>query len=370
MAQTLVTIPNTKAYHVPLPGSKPILLAEGDLVLSIIPSHPPDHPTQTITLSVGHATFPITPKTPAVKTDTTEQHAAFTFKPLLAEHAAGERVGKVKVTLKPSTGPAEYERTEAQAMVLEKSLRDLGCFHQPDYYELEDEADAAAGEAAGYGTTIADTLTSYGKWIASRVEAFTNSRIEGTPATTTPANVPQGVKGAAESVKTGSATVASYTHGATETIGEVVHDGAKYLGALAGGAYKSIHDAVVPPPSTGSAAAAEAGNARSEFAKGAGEVVKNVTDAAGETWEEVKLGAGGAATGAKEVTDSVAENTYKSVEHGYGQEANAVARDMGATGTNTASVALDATLVTSVMKHGYDAGTGAVEGYQSGTKGV
>lgn len=43
---------------------------------------------------------------------------------------------------------------------------------------------------------------------------------------------------------------------------------------------------------------------------------------------------------------------------------------MGATDTNTASVALDATLVTSVMKHGYDAGTGAVGGYQSGTKGV
>lgn len=45
-------------------------------------------------------------------------------------------------------------------------------------------------------------------------------------------------------------------------------------------------------------------------------------------------------------------------------------KDMGATDTNTASVALDATLVTSVMKHGYDAGTGAVGGYQSGTKGV
>lgn len=297
MAQTLVTIPDTKAYHVPLPGSQPILLAEGDLTLSIIPSHPPDHPTQTITISVGHATFPVTPRTPVVKTDTTEQHAAFTFKPLLAEHAERERVGKVKVTLKPSTGPAEYERTEAQAKALEKALRDLQCFHEPDYYELEDEADAAAGNAAGYGTTIADTLTSYGKWIASRIESFTNARVEGTPATTTPANVPEGVKGAAESVKTGSATVAGYTHSATEAIGEVVHDGAKYLGALAGGAYKSIHDAVVPPSSTGGAAAAEAGNAQSEFAKGTGEVVKNVSDAAGETWEEVKLGAGGAARG-------------------------------------------------------------------------
>ena len=29
---------------------------------------------------------------------------------------------------------------------------------------------------------------------------------------------------------------------------------------------------------------------------------------------------------AKEVTDSMAENTYKGVEHGYGKEANAVAR--------------------------------------------
>lgn len=45
-------------------------------------------------------------------------------------------------------------------------------------------------------------------------------------------------------------------------------------------------------------------------------------------------------------------------------------QDIGASGTNTASVALDATLVTSVLKHGYDGGTGAVEGYQSGTKGV
>ena len=45
-------------------------------------------------------------------------------------------------------------------------------------------------------------------------------------------------------------------------------------------------------------------------------------------------------------------------------------QDIGASGTNAASVALDATLVTSVLKHGYDAGTGAVEGYQTGSKGV
>lgn len=45
-------------------------------------------------------------------------------------------------------------------------------------------------------------------------------------------------------------------------------------------------------------------------------------------------------------------------------------KDIGASGTNTASAALDATLVTSVLKHGYDAGSGAVEGYQSGAKGA
>lgn len=40
--------------------------------------------------------------------------------------------------------------------------------------------------------------------------------------------------------------------------------------------------------------------------------------------------------------------------------------DVGATGSNAAGVAVDATLVTSVYKHGYDAGVGAVDGYQAG----
>jgi hypothetical protein len=146
------------------------------------------------------------------------------------------------------------------------------------YYDIEDEEDAALAAtsgATGYGTTIADTLTTYGKWLASRIEALTDSRIKNTPAGE--AQVPEGLKSAAETTKSGTQSAVGVTHSATETIGEVVHDGAAYLGALAQGAVKSLHDAVAGPTT--------ASIADSELGKGTGEVVTNVSAAAGETWE-------------------------------------------------------------------------------------
>lgn len=273
MATTLLTIPTTKAYHLP-PGAPPILLAQGDLALRLIPAHLPDHPRETITLSVGGAAFPLTRETPVVKTDTTAQHASYLFRPRMGDHAGGG-VGKVKITLKESTGPDEYERTEAHAQALEGTLRALGCWHDQDYYELEDEADAAAA-GEGYGTTIADTLTSYGKWIAHRLEALAH-----------PAAAPEAVSHTAQQEKAGSTTAAT-AHGATESLSEAVHEGARYLGALAGEAYKSIHDVVAPPvgegntaPIAGEGAVVGAGNAGAGNA-GAG-------NAGAGTWEEVTL---------------------------------------------------------------------------------
>jgi hypothetical protein len=126
MAQTLITIPNTKAYHVP-PGGAPVFLAEGPLVLSVIPAHAPDHPKETITLSVGSASFPLDPRTPVVKTEANAEHPSFAFRPQLGGET---RVGKVKVSLKESTGPSEYERTEAMAMAFENTLKGLGCWKE------------------------------------------------------------------------------------------------------------------------------------------------------------------------------------------------------------------------------------------------
>ena len=125
MAQQLINIPSTKAFHLP-PGGAPVLLAQGDLVLSLIPAHAPDHPRETITLSVGTASFPITHATPVVKVDTNGEHPSFAFRPVVG----GERAGKVKVVLKESTGPAEYERTEAMALALERQLKELGCWKE------------------------------------------------------------------------------------------------------------------------------------------------------------------------------------------------------------------------------------------------
>lgn len=125
MAQQLITIPTTKAYHVP-PGGAPVLLAEGDLVLSVIPAQAPDHPKETITISVGNASFPLDHSTPVVKIETNAEHPSFAFRPVIG----GERAGKVKVSLKESTGPAEYERTEAMAMAFEKTLKELGCWKE------------------------------------------------------------------------------------------------------------------------------------------------------------------------------------------------------------------------------------------------
>ena len=155
----------------------------------------------------------------------------------------------------------------------------MGADTRSRYYDIEDEQDAilaASGDGAqGYGTTIADTLTSYGTWLAHRIESFTESINKQTPAADV--SVPEGLAHAAQTSKQGAERAKGVTHGVTESIGEVVHDGAAYLGQLAQGAVKSLHDAVAVP-GTDKLAASEAG-------RGVAEVAGNVKAAAGETWE-------------------------------------------------------------------------------------
>ncbi|KAJ9105023.1 hypothetical protein QFC19_003654 [Naganishia cerealis] len=316
MAQTLVTIPHVKALHLPLPTSDPVLLAEGDLRLSLLPAAPPNHPHETLTLSIGHATFPITNKTPVVKTDTILQHASYLFAPALPEPHAGDdlganggelgvpslgKFGKVKVVMKESTSPAEYEQAESLAHQLEETLKQHKCWKEVGYYDTEEELARVDPAAASYGTTIADTLSYYGRVVANRISSLT-ADASASPHTDSPAaaaaHPPDTVKSAATTTARVSTTLADYTHSATETISHAVHDGAGYLGGLASAAVAQVEHAVGAGGTNKNDGKLEGqGTGSSAPMQEIDQTARNFGQAGLETWDEVKLSAAGAAEG-------------------------------------------------------------------------
>ncbi|KAJ9118477.1 hypothetical protein QFC24_006125 [Naganishia onofrii] len=225
--QHLLTFPHISAYHLPTPTSPPILLAQGDLVLSLLPASPPDHPKEVLTISITRngtgtstgevdhheATFLIKEGTPVVKTDTNHEHASYLFAPALPDAhadvgletftstAAGKdlgpnggelgtptttttlpatlnQLGKIKLVPSHSTSPEQYTETERLASRFQQILETYKCWKEQGWYDIEDElaavADSDGRAGAGYGTTIADTLGYYGRVVADRIAGLTH----------------------------------------------------------------------------------------------------------------------------------------------------------------------------------------------------
>ncbi|KAJ9112075.1 hypothetical protein QFC22_006374 [Naganishia vaughanmartiniae] len=434
MAQQLLTIPNISAYHLPSPTSEGIILAKGDLVISLLPAAPPEHPKPTLTLSVGGASFLIKEGTPVVKTDTNHEHASWLFAPALPDtHAqsagdlganggelgtpaaaaatsvlAPSKLGKIKLVPAESHSPASYDRQESFAAEFEKILKEHKCWKEVGYYDLEDELALADPAGAGYGTTIADTLGYYGRVISNRLSGLTTTKSGTSPSSPAPAAAPvipsETTKSTAAQANNVTHTISEYTHTAGEALGHAVHDGAAYLGHLAAGVVGSVEHAVGAAPAPGDRQAGRGEVVELQEPGGTsavGDAARSLGQKGLETWEEVKLGVADGVERAGVMAQSVSESAHMGIEQRYGAEADKVAQDpsalivprtlcstndprkkqtqtlthfsrpyprtdIGQTGANVGSVAMDGMLATSVIAHGVNAGDGVVEGYARG----
>jgi len=222
---TLITIQSVTAYHLPNKNSVPIPLAAGDLSLTVTePAHPPG---STLTLTVGHVSFPLSDKTPVAATDTTSQHSAYIFTPSVPPTEPGAEgtttVGQVKIVLKPSASQAQFDETEALARHFEQILRDHKAWHEWDYYEGDDTQ-------LVIGAKIGAALSSIGHNLASRFSALTGGHAGGNAEHSQPAAESEGNKSAlATTLQSSTATLAQYTHVAAEKITGAVQEGAKYV---------------------------------------------------------------------------------------------------------------------------------------------
>lgn len=98
MTTILVTIPQCTALHLPTPQSTPLPLSTGDLTLNLIPANPPSHPSQTLTLTIGSASFPLLPISPIQKIQAKDEHPSYIFAPVAAD--GGDSIGQVKIVMK------------------------------------------------------------------------------------------------------------------------------------------------------------------------------------------------------------------------------------------------------------------------------
>lgn len=327
---TLITIHSVTAFHLPTKTSEPIPLANGDLVLTLVPSNPPATPTPTLTLTVGTTSFPISHDTPISATDTTSQHTAYIFTPTVplptptstSDVTSTEiaSVGHVKLVFKNSMNPAEFDETEALARHFEGILKEQNVWRETDYYTDDDTQTVIGAAITG---SFGATLSSFGHSLARGITGFTDSHIEANPNLQHPAPPGETTKSMAATFQSSTATLAQYTHVAAEKLGEVVHDGAKYVGGMV----KDLtqHQGTpVRQSEGGNHADVEQGELGGETA------TREVAD----TWEEVKLDAPGAADGTTALGSSASSNIHRAVEHDFRSEADEGAKDIGQGGAN------------------------------------
>jgi hypothetical protein len=274
----LITIQSVTAYHLPNKNSVPIPLAAGDLTLTVTEPNPPASTQQTLTLTVGNVSFPISDKTPVSATDTTSQHSAYIFTPAVPPTEPGAEaagMGLVKIVLKPSANQVQFDETEALARHFEQILKEHKAWHEWDYYDDDDTHLAITAK-------IGSTLSSIGHNLASRFSALTGSQAGGTADPNHPAASSDGNKSLATTLQSSTATLAQYTHVAAEKITGAVQEGAKFVEDTYKEYTKEDERSTGPrsPPTT---AAAPSGDA--------------VPQKPREAWEDVNIGASGVAPG-------------------------------------------------------------------------
>jgi hypothetical protein len=237
--------------------------------------------------TVDHATFPVTSRTPLSPADTTKAHASLVFRPSTLEAAGSETsnnaLGKVKIVFKDSVSPGEYEASDALIKRLEYILKEHQLWKEIGYYDEEDELDRADPQAAGYGTVIADTLSSYARLFSSKLSSFTESHVQST-SPLRPTEPGDSIKSMASSTEGFTQKAADVTHSIAQAVQTVVHDGSKYLA-------NTVHDTANDLDKK-YAGGAQPGPIREQV----NETATGVKEMGGAVWEEVSL----AGTGAKE----------------------------------------------------------------------
>ena len=186
---------------------------------------------------VDHATFPITVKAPISPVETNQAHPSYVFRPAGLDAATSPNqavggLGKVKIVFAESKNPSDYEAVEALARAFESTLREHKVWKDHGYYDDEDEIDREHPEAAGYGTTVADTLTSYARMFSNKLAQLTDSHVDNS-APLRPTQPGDGIKSLAHSSEGLTSRIAGVTGVMATTIGNVVHDTAKYVGDMA-----------------------------------------------------------------------------------------------------------------------------------------
>lgn len=238
-----------------------------------------------IRVAVDHATFPITSSTPITPTDTTQALSSYAFVPTSLKSSVSDGgirgLGKVKIVFKQSSSSAEYESLAALAKQFEGILHEKKLWKDKGYYDDEDEAAKASPTAAGYGTTIADTLTKYANLFSTKLTELTEQNIKSTPGGNIGAPS-DSLKSVASTTESFTKQVSEFTHQAAEVISSAVHDGGKFVGGYVNQTAKDLSG---PPVSD-----AEKGEVRRE----AEQTAKGVKEMAEAGWEEVKIAGEGA----------------------------------------------------------------------------
>ncbi|KAK1926229.1 senescence-associated protein-domain-containing protein [Papiliotrema laurentii] len=328
---SLVQIPACTALHLPTPTSSPLPLSSGDLTLTVIPANPPTHPSPTLTLTIGSSSFPLLPNSPLQKIQTTHEHPSYIFSPLPAD--GGEPIGQVKIVLKDSKSPGEWEATEALAARFEAALKEHKVWDEKVLF-VNDEYEATPGAPAkGWGEIVAGGVIGAGSALASRLSAFTDKHIHTThPTHPTPPSDQVISNAAVANART--AGIAEQAEQAAQRFGEAIHEGGQKVGA-------QLPDSIARP------ATQPAEGDKSDFRK-----------LAEEGWTQVSIAAKGIASATVTVAGSVSENAHRAVEHNFGRQADKVAQDIGQTGANIGQTALAAGTATSVVVQGANAGSG------------
>jgi len=314
---TLIEIPSVKIEHLPTASSEPLPLADRILSLTLLPPSA-THPSETLTITVGSTSFPLSQATPVHKVHAApivHAHPTYVFSPAAA--GTGAPIGQVRISMKTSTTEGEFQATEALCRVFETTLTSHKVL---DASVLN--SDTRGLTAHNWGESAASAAIGLATTIASKITSFTDNHVT----TTTPLNTrkpPVEVVAGAYQANVKTAQFAEAASIKVNQMGTYVHEGGKKLGNILPESVAKSMQTHTPEQD------------KSDFRKVA------------ETgWSQFTHAAKGLATAVGTVGVAVSENTHKAVEHGFGKEADKVAQDLGQAGANVAGVGLNAAQAT------------------------
>ncbi|KAK4683455.1 hypothetical protein P7C73_g6808, partial [Tremellales sp. Uapishka_1] len=317
--------------------SSPLPLSAGELLLTLLPANPPTTPAQTLTLTIGASSFPLLPNSPVQKVKANDQHSSYVFSPVPAD--GGASIGQVKIVMKPSENPGEWEATEALCHSFETALQAQGVWSEKtlfvdDEFETASPALHTSGSTKGWGESIAGVVAGASSAIAERISSYTDRHIATTDPTH-PAPPSDAVAANAKSASSATHTISEYAASTASAIGSTIHSAGKAIG-------DQLPDSVAKP------AEPVADADKTEIRR-----------LAEDGWEQISLAAKGVANAAITVGGAVSENAHKAVEHNFGKKAESVAQDVGQSGQNLGATGLAVMEGTSMIMQGKNAATGA-----------